>query len=322
MANAQKKKKRFGFFVAENKLGILRLHEFATFAKTYDVEFVKIDPTLDIEQQGHFDLILQKMTHLLVKQDQPKAKIQLDNMRNYLSKHPECVVVDPLDNQAKTIDRLLMNQVFNHLNNQPKEYKIRCPQSVVVDVDSKDPKSLFPPSFKFPAICKTLQASGGLEAHEMAIVWNLQGLEQFKRPIYVQEYINHNATIIKVYVLGENSHVIGRKSFPNFSSESHAPIIFNSQEMKHQLPPELTVSNAGEGELPPKSHVNKISKLLSDFLGLTLFGYDIITDAKTGEYGVIDINYFPDYRGVDNFFEQLLELLISLVNKGNKPQPE
>ena len=63
---------------------------------------------------------------------------------------------------------------------------------------------------------KSLQASGSLAAHEMGLIWRKSDLAQFSFPVYIQEFLNHNATIFKVYVIGNESHIVVRKSLPNF----------------------------------------------------------------------------------------------------------
>ena len=47
-------------------------------------------------------------------------------------------------------------------------------------------------------------------------------------------------------------------------------------------------------------------------LGLTLFGYDIITNIDSGKHAIIDVNYFPDYKGVDSVHARLLQHLIKM----------
>lgn len=43
---------------------------------------------------------------------------------------------------------------------------------------------------------------------------------------------------------------------------------------------------------------------------IALFGFDIIIDDHTGNYGIIDLNYMPSYAGVLNHFgEHLTEVL-------------
>lgn len=57
---------------------------------------------------------------------------------------------------------------------------------------------------------------------------------------------------------------------------------------------------------------------LRDTFGVSIFGFDVITNAKTGKHGIIDINYFPGFIGVDNFSSILLNHLVSKNKKTTK----
>ncbi len=47
---------------------------------------------------------------------------------------------------------------------------------------------------------------------------------------------------------------------------------------------------------PPLSWLRRIAGYLRGALGLTLFGFDVVVDACSGDLLVIDVNYFPNYR--------------------------
>jgi hypothetical protein len=53
----------------------------------------------------------------------------------------------------------------------------------------------------------------------MGIAFNEQGLHSFAPPVLVQEFFNHNATLFKIYVMGEHIHVEKKKSLPNLDSK-------------------------------------------------------------------------------------------------------
>ena len=42
---------------------------------------------------------------------------------------------------------------------------------------------------------------------------------------------------------------------------------------------------------------------------LTLFGFDVILERNTGRLFVVDVNFFPAYDGIDDFYENLLGLI-------------
>lgn len=55
-------------------------------------------------------------------------------------------------------------------------------------------------------------------SHEMAIVFNQEGLSAIQPPCVVQNFINHNAVLYKVFVVGESYTVVQRPSLKNFSA--------------------------------------------------------------------------------------------------------
>lgn len=52
----------------------------------------------------------------------------------------------------------------------------------------------------------------------MAIVFNQEGLSAVQPPCVVQNFINHNAVLYKVFVVGESYTVVQRPSLKNFSA--------------------------------------------------------------------------------------------------------
>jgi len=164
-------------------------------------------------------------------------------------------------------------------------------------------------------VCKSLQASGSKAAHMMGVLFSENDfnllISQFGQSKWIlQEYLNHNATIFKVYALRSLSHVVARVSLPNFGKNETSPVFFDSQEWKDKLPDHLTMPISGKALTPPLEDIQKVSTAIGENLGLSLFGYDIIVCVETGKYAVIDINYLPDYRGIHEFHSLLLELLL------------
>ena len=60
--------------------------------------------------------------------------------------------------------------------------------------------------------------------------------------------------------------------------------------------------------------VNKIAQTVQNLFELNLVGIDIIIDRNTGDYAVIDVNYFPGYEGVTDFSTQLFDLCQHLLH--------
>jgi hypothetical protein len=83
-------------------------------------------------------------------------------------------------------------------------------------------------------------------------------------------------------------------------------IVFDSlKSLPTQLPPAAAApppppgapAASGSGRLN-QAAVEAVAGWLTQHLGLTLFGFDVVVPvAAAGTYLVIDVNYFPNYRG-------------------------
>uniref|UniRef100_A0A8C0V882 inositol-1,3,4-trisphosphate 5/6-kinase n=1 Tax=Cyanistes caeruleus TaxID=156563 RepID=A0A8C0V882_CYACU len=175
----------------------------------------------------------------------------------------------------------------------------------------------------FPFICKT-RVAHGTNSHEMAIIFNQEGLKAVRPPCVIQSFINHNAVLYKVFVVGESYTVVKRPSLKNFSAgvSDRESIFFNSHNVsKPESSSVLTALDKIEGvfERPNDDVIREISKALRQALGVSLFGIDIIINNQTGQHAVIDINAFPGYEGVSEFFTDLLNH-IAAVLQGQVPE--
>uniref|UniRef100_A0A8D1PIK2 Inositol-tetrakisphosphate 1-kinase n=1 Tax=Sus scrofa TaxID=9823 RepID=A0A8D1PIK2_PIG len=148
-----------------------------------------------------------------------------------------------------------------------------------------------------PTVCKT-RVAHGTNSHEMAIVFNQEGLSAIQPPCVVQNFINHNAVLYKVFVVGESYTVVQRPSLKNFSAgtSDRESIFFNSHNVsKPESSSVLTALDKIEGvfERPSDEVIRALSRALRQALGVSLFGIDIIINNQTGQHAVIDINAFP-----------------------------
>jgi len=212
--------------------------------------------------------------------------------------------VDPIECQEKLTSRAKMLDLFYHVESHIEG--LHVPQSLVLSENET-----LPADFPFPAICKTLEATGAMTSHEMAIIWDESRLDptKFRRPILVQQLINHSSTIFKVFAIGDYSYIVKRPSIRNFyAHESNGKAVhFNSQQFK---------SLEGEPTAPlPSNHlIEKLMKFLTNDLGLTLIGLDLITCSATGKHYIIDANYFPGYTGVEDCPQKFLNLIMHKLN--------
>eukprot|EP01124_Arcella_intermedia_P032519 TRINITY_DN7604_c0_g1_i1.p1 TRINITY_DN7604_c0_g1~~TRINITY_DN7604_c0_g1_i1.p1 ORF type:complete len:198 (-),score=24.83 TRINITY_DN7604_c0_g1_i1:47-640(-) len=194
-----------------------------------------------------------------------------------------------------------MIKIFLHMAETVKDLYI--PQSFVLS-DGEEVPSDFP----FPAICKTLEASGDLSSHEMDIVWNKDSIRTLRKPLMVQQWINHSSTLFKIFLIGESSFVVKRPSIRDIDNDIHPSLHFNSQQFKSLQGPPTAAD-------PSEEFIKQIAKVFSSDLGLSLVGVDLIRCSKSGKFYIIDANYFPGFLGVDNCPLHFLQLIKQKLDK-------
>ncbi|GIL73084.1 hypothetical protein Vretimale_4701 [Volvox reticuliferus] len=230
--------------------------------------------------------------------------------------------------------------------------QVRAPRSTTVagfsrkEVEDARERLGCPP----PYIVKPVVACGTSDSHCMALVMLPEALEGLRIPLpaVVQEFVNHDATIFKVYVAGDKVFHTVRSSIPNVPHDRAnvlqlAPsgvVLFDSLK---SLPtslrpsagqyasddaPAIVASAAKAPAVAPASRPNqavleRLAAHLRTHLGLSLFGFDVVIaasgigrecsdnfgdDNENGGSGgephlqemvVVDINYFPSYRGAE-----------------------
>ena len=101
--------------------------------------------------------------------------------------------------------------------------------------------------------------------------------------VFAQEYLGKARTDLKVYVVGEHIFGVQKKFSGGSFLQSGTPTLL-SEELKN------------------------IARRCGVAFGLELYGLDIAEDS-TGAY-VVDVNYFPGYRGVPNVSKLLTDHLL------------
>ncbi|KAM9294320.1 LOW QUALITY PROTEIN: inositol-tetrakisphosphate 1-kinase-like [Gastrophryne carolinensis] len=170
--------------------------------------------------------------------------------------------------------------------------------------------------FQLFPVCKT-RVTHGTNSHKMAIIFNKGGLRKIQLPCVIQSFISHNAVLYKVFVIGDSYTVVERPSLKNFSTGASvlkAFFFLNVSIISVLSSPFIQLDKVeGVFERPNDDVIRAVSKALRKALGISLFGIDIIINNKTGQHAVIDINAFPGYEGVPEFFGDLLNHITTLL---------
>ncbi|XP_042214490.1 inositol-tetrakisphosphate 1-kinase-like isoform X2 [Homarus americanus] len=310
-----------GYWFNEKKCQKFGVAELKATCKRRGIELVKIDMSSPMEDQGPFDLLLHKLTALYAqaRNDDPKAVAAIKMFENYIKDHPETSVMDPLPGVLRL---LLRNQTYDLLRQCFKQDdKVFTPTYVELSTTNlhHNRKLIQEANVTFPVVCKPVTAGGGVEAHEMAVVFNEKGISECTLPCVAQSFINHGAVLYKLFVLGPVWFVIVRPSLKNFYAGEQETVHFNSNNVSKadsQSPlTQLDPSDMKE-DLPKADPAvfNRIVVDLRNALNMDLLGIDVVIDSSTGKYGIIDVNAFPSYDSVPNLMEHLVDLLVMRMN--------
>ncbi|XP_018414001.1 PREDICTED: inositol-tetrakisphosphate 1-kinase [Nanorana parkeri] len=328
------KGKRVGYWMSEKKIKKLNFQGFADLCRKRGIEVVLLNLSKPIEDQGPLDVIIHKLTDVILEADQNDSEaVQLvQRFQDYIDAHPETIILDPLPAIRTLLDRSKSYELIRRIESYMQDERLCSPPFMELSKECGDDTLtvIEQNGLAFPFICKT-RVAHGTNSHEMAIIFNKEGLRRIQPPCVIQSFISHNAVLYKVFVVGDSYTVVERPSLKNFSlgSSDRESIFFNSHNVsKPESSSVLTELDKVEGvfERPIDDVIRAISKALRQALGISLFGIDIIINNKSGQHAVIDINAFPGYEGVPEFFGDLLNHIAALLQRpepnANKPQSE
>ncbi|XP_067335375.1 inositol-tetrakisphosphate 1-kinase isoform X1 [Channa argus] len=350
------KGRRVGYWLSEKKMKKLNFQAFADLCRKRGIEVVQLDLSQPLEEQGPLDVIIHKLTDLILEanQNDSQAVLLVQRVQDYIDAHPETIILDPLPAIRTLLDRCKSYQLIHRIESCMQDERICSPPFMVLNTECSPDvlEQIRRQGLSFPFICKT-RVAHGTNSHEMAIIFSEEDLKDVKPPCVIQSFINHNAVLYKVFVVGESYTVVERPSLKNFpagpagglqSSTRHISrkiyanrmhlttmwsatakdrkaIFFNSHNVsKPESSSDLTSRENVEGvSRPPNDDViRELSSSLRQALGVSLFGIDVIINNQTGQHAVIDINAFPGYEGVPEFFTDLLNHISTLL-QGHNP---
>uniref|UniRef100_A0A8C8GVJ9 Inositol-tetrakisphosphate 1-kinase n=1 Tax=Oncorhynchus tshawytscha TaxID=74940 RepID=A0A8C8GVJ9_ONCTS len=363
------KGRRVGYWLSEKKMKKLNFQAFADLCRKRGIEVVQLDLSQPLEEQGPLDVIIHKLTDLILEADQndTQSVLLVQRVQDYIEAHPETIVLDPLPAIRTLLDRCKSYQLIHRIEDCMQDERICSPPFMVLNTECGPDtlEKIEKHGLTFPFICKT-RVAHGTNSHEMAIIFSEEDLKDVKPPCVIQSFINHNAVLYKVFVVGESYTLVERPSLKNFpagpageedpgdclfmgtqraiSEESlqHClpsralaralagfktnpkAIFFNSHNVsKPESSSDLTSRDNVEGVSQPPSDdvIRELSRSLRQALGVSLFGIDVIINNLTGQHAVIDINAFPGYEGVPEFFNDLLTHITSVLQAHSPDSP-
>uniref|UniRef100_A0A3B5LVI0 Uncharacterized protein n=1 Tax=Xiphophorus couchianus TaxID=32473 RepID=A0A3B5LVI0_9TELE len=287
--------RRVGYWLSEKKMKKLNFQAFADLCRKRGIEVVQLDLSQPLEDQGPLDLIIHKLTDLILEADQndSQAVLQVQRVQDYIDAHPETIVLDPLPAIRTLLDRCKSYQLVHRIEKCMQDERICSPPFMVLNTECTPDvlEQIKLQGLTFPFICKT-RVAHGTNSHEVRSCTSCRDVK-----------------LIFCFSLFLLLHLSERKA-----------IFFNSHNVsKPESSSDLTSRENVEGVSQPPCDdvIRELSRSLRQALGVSLFGIDVIINNQTGQHAVIDINAFPGYEGVPEFFNDLLSHISGVLQSHN-----
>ncbi|KAH9603737.1 hypothetical protein KSS87_023178 [Heliosperma pusillum] len=267
---------------------------FPLYSSQQEMIFVPLTYELPMRLQlEQMDAVLHKATDDIVSielntsMSAPKITYTdgMEKLRRTLEDHPDCCVIDPLNNIYPVMDRLRIQNVLLGLENLTTEGHSIIRGARFLKVDSFDDlnlgERLVEAKLSLPSIVKPQVACGVSNAHSM-------------------EYVDHSSTLFKFYVLGEKVFHAVKKSTPNSDvllklvhGNQLKPLVFDSLK---SLP--TAEKHEFEEVVIDLELVKDAASWLRRRLDLTIFGFDVVIQEGTGDHVIVDVNYLPSFKEI------------------------
>lgn len=307
----------------------------------FPLEFIPIDIRYPIENKN-YDMVIHKITDLIKFYGiGDTMDLCNKNFHDFYNRYKEKIIfIDKLEGIPVVNSRVLFQDFFANLFSNADFLKkievlnIGCKVKVpkIISVEKGEKYEIILEKMKihnlnFPVIIKTKAALGEAKTHYMAVSLNHEGLKIVEQNYLfhnedhiVQEFINHEETIFKIYVIGEQSHYYTRQSLPNVNNDilggNH--FFFDSQiSFKAQLE-YLKKRNGDFKEKNVKIDerlFDIMTETISQNIGFSLYGYDLIRDCENGDVHIVDINYFPGFKFEGDLQKLFLDFFLRKLQK-------
>ncbi|XP_028320000.1 inositol-tetrakisphosphate 1-kinase-like isoform X4 [Gouania willdenowi] len=211
--------RRVGFCLSSKKRRRMNLDAFAQLCEKRGVEVVEIDLTQPLVPQGPFDVIVHKLSDVIVEAEHDsQSQHLLANFQSYVSTHPSTILVDPLPAMSQLLDRFTSYRIMSQLHKSLRDRLICSPPYLEihsVDDLSSIQQAVITQTLSFPVVCKTRVAHGSL-SHEMSLIFSADSLADIHPPCVLQSFVNHGAVLHKIFVVGDRHYCVERPSLKNF----------------------------------------------------------------------------------------------------------
>lgn len=165
---------KIALWISEGKSKRLNLQELGQYFSNNNMELILADVRKPISEQGPFAMVIYKIVELIIKNDQEI----LEDFEDYIKKHPEMVVMDPVTSLRRIVNRCEQYSLIQQCVSGT-EGAARVPS--FVSLTENDPivniEKLKSAGAGFLFVSKPLMADGTNKAHKMALIFNKHGLK-------------------------------------------------------------------------------------------------------------------------------------------------
>nr|XP_043625820.1 inositol-tetrakisphosphate 1-kinase 5-like [Erigeron canadensis] len=300
---------RVGYGLPTRKIEAFMVPSFIDYAKQRGIDFIPIDVSKPITEQGPFDCIIHKLY----------GQEWNHNLENFSLENPNAIIIDPPLSIQRLHNRISMLEPVTQL----KIPQLNIPPQILIQ-DSASLKSFELTNYKdlnFPLIAKSLLADGTTKAHNMSLVFNQEGLTkglELDPPLVLQQFVNHGGIIFKVYVAGDYVKCEKRNSLQDISKETLDKMASSGGDITFSQISSAVVSGDDDlsndkPKMPKPEFLDQVAKGLRMALGLHLFNFDMIKDDKISDgYLVVDINYFPGYEKLPFYESTMTDFFLNI----------
>ncbi|KAH0795784.1 inositol 1,3,4-triphosphate 5/6 kinase [Histomonas meleagridis] len=258
--------------------------------EVHGIELVPADFDTDLSS---FDGIIHKFTYQLVD----GHKDQVEKIQQYIATRKNFIVIEPIDKINIFINRKELQLLFS---------KHHLPSYIKYSEGIEDFSSVT----QFPVVLKSIEACGTSESHSIRIVHTREQLSEIQNvppKLMAFPFIPHYGVVFKCYCLGDNYVMRASGSLVLHSKDS---TVFDSQK---PLPDDLlntTFSSQNTQEIAPSQEELKgICQSLQEITGVQLLGFDVLRSEVDGLLYLVDVNYFPCFRNIENIGDKLAEFI-------------
>lgn len=137
--------------------------------------------------------------------------------------------------------------------------------------------------------------------------------------IILQEYIpNHGGIVYKLYVVGSKRYVVLKRSLPIIQEQltpGKLPIFLSELQIRAFSSP---VSSQENDHTLSAAVISTIAEEAQVCMDLCIFGIDFIFDIDKNKFYLVDINFFPSFRGVPDGQKHILDYIYSHARSNSK----